>query len=274
MRPVLRRGIPPVRRNLRRLVLLRDSRAGPRVAMQEAREAFVAWLQTRAAGGVRGGQCSRRAGAGLGRAHRCPCGGAALQPLAASGRDPVLAQGQRLDVWVAAPDCRELPARDPAWAVITGADPLVAMEGWPLVRALRAGRASGDGATGHLEGPGRSAGGAAQCRRAHAGLADGHGAGPGSAPHDRDCRGRRVHFPCAGGGHRRGRRHAWDRERALVAQWCAAGLLSPLSPASRAGRPGMTVACTFRKRLRARGGRARAPARGHSGSGSAGVERR
>lgn len=224
-------------RNLRRLVLLRDSRAGPRVvAMQEAREAFVAWLQTRAAGGVcvvgnAAGVLERAWGAHI-DAHAVVLRFNRWQP---PGRDPVLAQGQRLDVWVAAPDCRELPARDPAWAVITGADPLVAMEGWPLVRALRARGVPvvtvpldiWRGLVDRLEAP-PSAGVLMLAWLTTMGLGRGRLHMTGIA----EAAASTSHV--LGGGHRRGRRHAWDRERALVAQWCAAGLLSPLSPASPA----------------------------------------
>lgn len=107
--------------------------------MQEAREAFVAWLQARAAGGVcvvgnAGSVLERPRGAEI-DAHAVVLRFNRWQP---PGQDLTPALGHRLDVWVAAPDCRALPLQTPAWAVITGADPLVAMEGWPQVQALRA----------------------------------------------------------------------------------------------------------------------------------------
>lgn len=227
---------PGERRNARRLALLRESLTGARVAaMQAAREAFVAWLQARAAGGVcvvgnAGSVLERPRGAEI-DAHAVVLRFNRWQP---SGQDQAPALGDRLDVWVAAPDCRGLPLQTPAWAVITGADPLVAMEAWPQVQALRArgvpvltvplgiwrtlvDRLGAPPSAGVLVlawlttmglGPGLHMTGIAE-----AAAADSH---------------------VLGGGHRRGRRHAWDRERSLVAQWRAAGLLSSLSPRSPA----------------------------------------
>lgn len=226
-------------RDARRLALLRDSAAGPRVAaMQATREAFVAWLQARAVGGVcvvgnAGSVLEQSRGEDI-DAHAVVLRFNRWQP---PGRDLGSALGHRLDVWVAAPDCRELPLQDPAWAVITGADPLVAMEGWPQVQALRARRVPvltvplgiWRALVERLGAP-PSAGVLVLAWLTTMGLGQGlHMTGIAEAA--------AADSHVLGGRHRRGRRHAWDRERALVAQWHAAGLLSslfPLSPASPA----------------------------------------
>ena len=216
----------------RRLALLLDSQSGPQVrAMQETRSAFTAWLRARAAIGpvcVVG-----NAGSLLMQAQGMHIDAHAavlrFNRWQSAGQDVATALGRRLDVWVAAPDCREVPQQDPAWAVITGADPVVAMEAWPAVRALRArgvpvvtvpldiwkdlvNRLAAPPSAGVLVlawllslelGPGRV------CA---VGVAE-----PGEEP---------SHV--LGARHRRGGRHAWDRERALVAAWRAAGVLSPL----------------------------------------------
>lgn len=222
--------------DVRQLALLRDSQSGPQVvAMQQLRVAFEAWLRARAAIGPlcvvgnAGGLLTRAQGGRI-DAHAVVLRFNRWHP---PGSDFGPALGHRLDVWVVAPSCRELPAQDPAWAVITGADPLVAMEGWPVVQALRARgvpvvtvpldiwRTLVDGL-----GTPPSAGVLMLAWLISLGLGQGKLHLTGVAEPNQDS----AHV--LGAWHRRGSRHAWERERVLVARWCAVGLLSPLSPTS------------------------------------------
>lgn len=215
-----------------RLAGLLDSQRGPQVrAMQEARAAFTAWMRARAATGPvcvvgnAGSLLTQTQGAHI-DAHAVVLRFNRWQP---AGQDVATALGHRLDVWVAAPDCREVPRQDPAWAVITGPDPVVAMEAWPAVKALRARGVPvvtvpldiWKAMVHRLEAP-PSAGVLVLAWLLSLGLGQGrvHAVGvaePGEgASH------------VLGSWHRRGGRHAWDRERALVAAWRAAGVLAPL----------------------------------------------
>lgn len=230
---VAARAARPAGDPLRLARWLEDPRGAQGGAMQAARSDFVAWLRGRAAAGpvcVVG-----NAGSLLTRAWGACIDAQAVvirfnrwQP---PGQDATQALGHRLDVWVAAPDCRAVPAQTPAWAVITGADPSAAMADWPTVRALRARgvpvltvpldiwRALVE----RLEAP-PSAGVLLLAWLISLGLAPAGLCVTGIAEPTTG----RTHV--LGRWHRRGRRHAWERECQLVAQWRAAGLLRPLSP--------------------------------------------
>ena len=212
---------------------LENPRGPQRAAMQTARSDFAAWLRGRAAAGsvcVVG-----NAGSLLTQAWGARIDAQAVvirfnrwQP---PDQDVAQALGRRLDVWVAAPDCRAPPAQTPTWAVITVADPSAAMADWPAVQALRARGVSvvtvpldiWRALVDRLEAP-PSAGVLLLAWLISLGLAPEGLCVTGIAEPATG----RDHV--LGRGHRRGRRHAWDRERQLVAQWRAAGLLRPLSP--------------------------------------------
>lgn len=210
-------------------VLLAADRAPE--AMEAQRAVFVTWLRAQAPqGGIcvvgnAGGALQQALGAVI-DAHAVVVRFNRWRP---RGDMADRALGRRLDVWGVAPDGPTAPEGTPRWAVMSGADPRGRMAGWPpvqsleglgvpvltvplavwrqLVDALAAPPSAGLLMLGWLRHMGWPAGMLRIVDLARPQTGSAH---------------------VLGRWHRRGHRHDWARERALVARWCAAGEVSRL----------------------------------------------
>lgn len=109
-------------------------------AMAVQRQQFMDWLaRQRAQGGVCVvGNAAGLAGRQLGA--RIDGHAAVVRFNRWWGGDPIhtFDLGQRLDVWVCAPDPPVAPPSRPAWVVVSGADPVASLPRWPVLQSLAA----------------------------------------------------------------------------------------------------------------------------------------